>query len=291
MSRQTIRIAHSPDSDDAFMFYALATGKVDPGEFEFVHKLDDIETLNQAALKGKYEVTAISIHAYAYVHKRYALLDAGASMGEGYGPIVISSVRFPADKLARHTVGVPGQRTSAFLALKLFEPDLSHQVMPFDQIIPSVQRGQIDAGLVIHEGQLTYRAEGLHKILDLGEWWMKTTGLPLPLGGNVIRRDLGREKIQRISELISKSIRYALSHREEALAYALQFGRGLSSQQGDQFVSMYVNERTLDCKEDGRQAVQLFLDQGHKAGIIPHRVDVDFVSNSIANPIQLDKQP
>lgn len=277
MSKQTICIAHSPDSDDAFMFYALSKGKIDTGEFEFTHQLADIETLNEAALAGRYEVTAVSIHAYAYLKERYALLSSGASMGEGYGPILVSSRPFPTDELPQHLIGIPGQRTSAFLALKLFQSDFQYQVIPFDQIIPSVQRREVDAGLIIHEGQLTYRVDGLHKILDLGEWWMKTTELPLPLGGNVIRRDLGVEKIHRVSRLIQESIRYALSHREEALAYAHQFRRGLDSQQADEFVSMYVNERTVDYGEDGREAVQLFLDRGHEAGLIPHRVVVDFV--------------
>ena len=277
MSKQTICIAHSPDSDDAFMFYALAKGKIDTGEFEFVHELDDIEALNQAALEGRYEVTAVSIHAYAYLHERYALLSCGASMGEGYGPILVSSVPFSIDQLSEHSIGVPGERTSALLALKLFQPDFEYRVIPFDQIIPSVQRQEVDAGLVIHEGQLTYLGDGLHKVLDVGEWWLETTGLPLPLGGNVIRRDLGKDTIHQVSRLIKESIQYGLSHREEALAYALQFGRGLDSGQADEFVGMYVNERTLDYGEDGKKAVRLLLNRGHEAGIIPHRVEVDFI--------------
>ena len=277
MSQKTICIAHSPDSDDAFMFYALAKGKIDTGEFEFVHELDDIEALNQAALEGRYEVTAVSIHAYAYLHESYALLTCGASMGEGYGPILVSSVPFSTDQLSEHSIGVPGERTSALLALKLFQPDFEYRVIPFDQIIPSVQRQEVDAGLVIHEGQLTYLGDGLHKVLDVGEWWLKTTGLPLPLGGNVIRRDLGEDTIHQVSLLIKESIQYGLSHREEALAYALQFGRGLDPGQADEFVGMYVNERTLDYGEDGKKAVQLLLDRGHEAGIIPHRVEVDFI--------------
>ncbi len=277
MSQKTICIAHSPDSDDAFMFYALAKGKIDTGEFEFVHELDDIEALNQAALEGRYEVTAVSIHAYAYLHERYALLTCGASMGEGYGPILVSSVPFSTDQLSEHSIGVPGERTSALLALKLFQPNFEYRIIPFDQIIPSVQRQEVDAGLVIHEGQLTYLGDGLHKVLDVGEWWLKTTGLPLPLGGNVIRRDLGEDTIHQVSLLIKESIQYGLSHREEALAYALQFGRGLDPGQADEFVGMYVNERTLDYGEDGKKAVQLLLDRGHEAGIIPHRVEVDFI--------------
>jgi 1,4-dihydroxy-6-naphthoate synthase len=277
MAKQEIRIAHSPDSDDAFMFYALATEKIDPGEFLFTHHLEDIETLNQAASKGTYEVTAVSIHAYAYLHEQYALLNSGASMGEGYGPILVSKVRFPLEELSQRTVAIPGEQTSAFLALKLMEPDFQYQVTSFDQIIPAVLNGEVDAGVVIHEGQLTYRDEGLFKLLDLGEWWEETTGLPLPLGGNVIRRDLGMPAIRKISALIQESISYAFSNTEEALAYALPFGRGLDAQTGERFVNMYVNERTLDYGEDGRKAVQLFLDRGHKAGIIPHRVKVDFL--------------
>ena len=277
MAKQEIRIAHSPDSDDAFMFYALATEKIDPGEFVFTHQLEDIETLNQAASKGTYEVTAVSIHAYAYLHEQYALMNSGASMGEGYGPILVSKVRFPLEELPQRTVAIPGAQTSAFLALKLIQPDFQHRVTSFDEIIPMVQREEVDAGVVIHEGQLTYRDEGLFKVLDLGEWWEETTGLPLPLGGNVIRRDLGMPAIRQISALIQESIGYAFAHREEALAYSLQFGRGLDAQLGERFVNMYVNERTLDYGEDGRKAVQLFLDRGHEAGMIPHRVLVDFV--------------
>ena len=277
MAKQEIRLAHSPDSDDAFMFYALATEKINTGEFIFTHQLDDIETLNQAASKGTYEVTAVSIHAYAYLHEQYALLNSGASMGEGYGPILVSKLRFPLEELPERTVAIPGEQTSAFLALKLLQPDFEHRVVSFDEIIPMVQQEEVDAGLVIHEGQLPYREEGLFKLLDLGEWWEETTGLPLPLGGNVIRRDLGMPAIRQISELIHESISYAFAHKEEALAYALQFGRGLDAELGERFVNMYVNERTLDYGEDGRKAVQLLLDRGHEAGLIPHQVKVDFV--------------
>lgn len=277
MAKQEIRLAHSPDSDDAFMFYALATEKINTGEFIFTHQLDDIETLNQAASKGSYEVTAVSIHAYAYLHEQYALLNSGASMGEGYGPILVSNLKFPLEELPERRVAIPGEQTSAFLALKLFQPDFEHRVVSFDEIIPMVQQKEVDAGVVIHEGQLTYRDEGLFKLLDLGEWWEKTTGLPLPLGGNVIRRDLGMPAIRQISELIHESISYAFAHKEEALAYALQFGRGLDAALGERFVNMYVNERTLDYGEDGRKAVQLLLDRGHEAGLIPHQVKVDFV--------------
>ena len=275
--KKEIRVAHSPDCDDAFMFYALATEKIDTGDFQFRHELGDIESLNQAALDGKYEVTAISVHAYAYIHDKYALLNSGASMGEGYGPILVSSMRFPSNELAGRTVAIPGEKTSAFLALKLFEPDVNCQVVPFDEIMEVVQQEKVDAGLIIHEGQLTYRDEGLHKIVDLGEWWMELTGLPLPLGGNVIRRDLGDETIQIISGLISESISYALKNREEALVYALQFSSGLNLQQGDRFVNMYVNERTLDYGEDGRKAVQVLLDRGLEKGLLPQSVPVEFV--------------
>lgn len=276
MAKKTIRIAHSPDSDDAFMFYALATGKLDSGDFEFVHELHDIESLNQAALHGEYEVSAVSIHGYAYLHESYALLNAGASMGEGYGPILVSKMAAETE-IRDKVVAVPGERTSAYLALRLLEPDFRHRVIPFDEIIPAVIAERVDMGLVIHEGQLVYRNDGLKKIVDLGEWWQEETGLPLPLGGNVIRRDLGDEEIAQISGLIKQSIQYALDNREAALSYAGQFGRGLDAQKADRFVSMYVNQRTLDYGDDGRQAVQLFLDRGFEAGLIPERVVVDFV--------------
>jgi 1,4-dihydroxy-6-naphthoate synthase len=274
---RTIRIAHSPDSDDAFMFYALATEKLETPGFQFEHVLQDIETLNRAAMEGRYEVTAVSIHAYAYLHDRYAMLNSGASMGDGYGPILAGHQPFPPSEIRGKRIAVPGEKTSAFLALKLLEAQFAYETVPFDEIIPAVQRREFDAGLVIHEGQLSYLEEGLHKIVDLGEWWMEETGLPLPLGGNVIRRDLGEEAIRKISRLIRQSIRFALENREEALEYSLQFGRGLDRQQGDRFVSMYVNERTLDYGEDGRKAVQLFLDKGHRAGWIPHPVQVEFL--------------
>lgn len=276
MDREIIRVAHSPDSDDAFMFYALATGKIDTGEFQFVHELHDIETLNEAALQGRFEVSAVSIHGYAYLHDRYALLNSGASMGEGYGPIVVGKSSASPD-LQGQLVGIPGLKTSAYLALRLCHPEVQCRVIPFDEIIPAVQRDEVDLGLVIHEGQLLYREEGLKKILDLGEWWKEATGLPLPLGGNVIRRDLGEERIRKISSLLSQSYRYSLEHREAALEYALQFGRGLDSSKADRFIAMYVNERTLDYGEEGRRSVQHFLDRGHQAGIIPQRVEVEFV--------------
>ncbi|MFB3906316.1 MAG: menaquinone biosynthesis family protein [Acidobacteriota bacterium] len=277
MMRQTIRAAHSPDSDDAFMFYALAQKKIDTSPFEMVDELSDIETLNQAAKTGKYEITALSIHGYAYVADRYVLLNSGASMGEGYGPMVVARGGIPASRLPDLLVAVPGERTSAFLALKIAEPRIRYRVMPFDQILEAVENGQVDAGLLIHEGQLTYQNHRLQEVIDLGDWWMKETGLPLPLGGNAIRRDLGGAVIRRLSDLLEQSVRYALDHRDEALAYALKFGRGLDQQQADRFVGMYVNQRTLDYGDDGREAVQLFLDRGFEAGVIPKRVVVEFV--------------
>ena len=277
MGKEIIHLAHSPDSDDAFMFYALAREKIDTGDFRFIHELADIETLNRAAQEGKYEVSAVSIHAFAYLHERYALLDTGASMGEGYGPLLVAPREIPLAELPHYTVAVPGQRTSAFLTLKLFEPNFQYRTLAFDQIIPALQRGEVDAGLIIHEGQLIYGEYGLRSLLDLGVWWKEATGLPLPLGGNAVRRDLGEEKIRNISRILRESIRYSLEHRKEALQYALEFGRGLDPQKVDRFVQMYVNQRTLGYGEDGRRAVRLLLDRGHKAGIIPHRVKLEFV--------------
>ena len=278
--KRTIRVAHSPDSDDAFMFYALARDLIDTGDLEFVHELQDIETLNRRALAGELEVTAASIHAYAYLADTYVLLPHGASMGEGYGPRLVAREPLQRRDLAGRTVAVPGTLTSAYLALRLFEPDVQTEVVPFDEIIDHVKAGRADVGLIIHEGQLTYADEGLHLVADLGEWWAgETGGLPLPLGGNLIRRDLGPELIRRASKLLRESIAYALEHRTAALAHAEAYGRGLDPAQTDEFVGMYVNERTLDYGEDGRRAVQLFLDRGHEAGIIPHRVDVQFADD------------
>jgi 1,4-dihydroxy-6-naphthoate synthase len=277
---RTIRVAHSPDSDDAFMFYALAQNLIDTGDLEFVHELQDIETLNRRAMAGELEVTAVSIHAYAYIAERYALLPHGASMGEGYGPCLVAREPLPPDALRGRTVAIPGELTSAYLALKLFLPDVETVTVRFDEIIDCVHAGRADAGVIIHEGQLTYAAEGLQLVADLGEWWARANdGLPLPLGGNVIRRDLGDDLVRRVSRLLRASIAYGLEHRTPALAHARQYGRGLDESQTDEFVGMYVNRRTLDYGEDGRRAVQLFLDRGHEAGIIPRRVEVDFVED------------
>jgi 1,4-dihydroxy-6-naphthoate synthase len=271
-----VTVAHSPDSDDAFMFYGLASGHVDTGDLEVGHVLSDIETLNRAAFDGTYEVTAISFHAYAYLHQRYILLPHGASMGENYGPIVVAREDGPSS-LDGVRVAVPGLLTSAFLALKLYNPALDTVVMPFDEIQDAVRRGEVAAGLLIHEGQLTYQDEGLRKIVDLGEWWAgKTGGLPLPLGGNVIRRDLGPELIARVSRMLHASIKHALDNRELALEYAMQFGRGLDPAKVDRFVGMYVNNLTLGYTDQSRRAVQLFLDEAHQKGIIPNRVPVEF---------------
>jgi 1,4-dihydroxy-6-naphthoate synthase len=272
-----IHVAHSPDSDDAFMFYALATRKIDTGDINYVHLLSDIETLNRKALKGEYEVSAISIHAYAYMADRYALMSCGASMGRNYGPIVISGKPMNANSLAGKTVAIPGEMTTAWLALQLFEPNVKGEVVPFDRILEEVQKGKYEAGLLIHEGQLTYREMGLHKVVDLGEWWLERTGLPLPLGGNVIRRDLGPELMTQICSDIKKSIQYGLDHRDEGMAYAAQFSRGLDPSQVDRFIGMYVNETTLDYGADGREAVALILKEAYEKKIIPKQVPLEFV--------------
>ncbi|HET6580135.1 MAG TPA: MqnA/MqnD/SBP family protein, partial [Gemmatimonadales bacterium] len=275
-----IRVAHSPDSDDAFMFYALAEGKLDTGELRYVHELSDIESLNQRARRAELEVTAVSIHAYAYLWRDYALLGSGSSMGDGYGPRLVSLRPRPGDPRAALQglrVGVPGTLTTAFLALKLYQPDLVEVVIPFDRIEDAVHRGEVDVGLLIHEGQLTYADTGLHLWTDLGAWWLEDTGLPLPLGGNVVRRDLGPTVIDQIARDLRASIVYALEHRAPALAHAKQFNRGIGDERTDTFVGMYVNEWTVDYGPRGRRAVQLLLDRGHAAGLIPERVTVDFV--------------
>jgi 1,4-dihydroxy-6-naphthoate synthase len=272
-----IHVAHSPDSDDAFMFYALATHKIDTGDRNYIHLLNDIETLNRKALEGEYEVSAISFHAYAYMADKYALLSCGASMGNNYGPIVVSKGPLRPEQLAGKVVAVPGLLTTAFLALRLCVPEVKYEVVHFDKILEEVQKGKYEAGLLIHEGQLTYRELGLHKVVDLGEWWLEKCGLPLPLGGNVIKRSLGPRLMEQVSNDIRKSIQYGLDHREEAIDYAIQFSRGLDLQKADRFIGMYVNELTLDYGEEGRKAVRLLLSEAHKQNIIPKSVDLEFV--------------
>jgi len=274
-----ITVAHSPDSDDAFMFYALATNKVRVPGLKFHHTLTDIETLNRKAREGKgfYDVTAISFHAYPYIQEHYALLPSGGSVGEGYGPMVIASKPLSPDEVATRKIAVPGTLTTAYLALKLFAPGVETEVVPFDQIMPQVESGKYEAGLIIHEGQLMYDRHGLHKVVDLGKWWRDKTGLPLPLGGNAIRRALGKETISQVAKALKDSIQYALDHRDEALEYAMQFARDLDRALANRFVSMYVNERTVDYGEEGRRAIKLLLDEGYKARLIPHKAKVDFV--------------
>lgn len=280
---RTIHVAHSPDSDDAFMFYALAADKLDTGDLRYVHELSDIESLNQRARRAELEVTAVSIHAYAYIWREYALLGSGSSMGDGYGPRLVSSRPRPADPraaLRRLRVAVPGLLTTAYLALKLYQPEFVEVVVPFDQIEDAVHRGEVDVGLLIHEGQLTYADAGLHLWDDLGAWWLQDTDLPLPLGGNVVRRDLGEPTIRQIARDLRASIVYALEHREPALAHAKQFNRGIGDERTDTFVGMYVNRWTVDYGVRGRQAVQKLLDRGHEAGVLPERVAVDFVDST-----------
>jgi 1,4-dihydroxy-6-naphthoate synthase len=274
-----ITVAHSPDSDDAFMFYGLATNKVRVPGLRFTHTLCDIETLNQNARHGEgvYDVTAISFHAYPYIQDNYALLPSGGSVGDGYGPMIVANKTYSQSEIKRKKIAVPGTLTTAYLVLRLFAPGIETDVVPFDQIIPEVLEGKHEAGLIIHEGQLTYGRAGLHRIVDLGKWWHSITGLPLPLGGNAIRRSLGPELMASVSNALRESIQYALDHREEALAYAMQFARDLDTQLADKFVGMYVNERTLDYGADGREAVRRLLDMGHTAGIIPTAARVDFV--------------
>jgi 1,4-dihydroxy-6-naphthoate synthase len=277
---KTIHVAHSPDSDDAFMFYALAKGKLDTGDIHYVHELADIESLNQRALRAELEVTAVSIHAYAYLWRDYALLGSGSSMGDGYGPRLVSGLPRPADPRAAlqgRRVAVPGELTTAYLALRLYQPDCVPVVMPFDRIEDAVHQGEVEVGLLIHEGQLTYVDTGLHLWNDLGAWWLEETGLPLPLGGNAVRRDLGPKLTAQIARDLRASIVYALEHRKPALAHAKQFNRGIGDERTDTFVGMYVNQWTVDYGPRGRQAVQLLLDRGYQAGVIPERVKVEFV--------------
>ena len=278
-SVREITVAHSPDSDDAFMFYALATNKVRVPGLRFTHTLCDIETLNRKAREGEglYDVTAISFHAYPYIQEHYALLPSGGSVGDGYGPMIVSTRAYSQDEIKRKRIAVPGKLTTAYLVLNLFAPGIETEVVPFDQIIPEIKLGNFEAGLIIHEGQLTYDRSGLYRIVDLGKWWHQVTGLPLPLGGNAIRRSLGPELMASVSNALRKSIEYALDHRAEALAYALLFARDLDPQLADKFVGMYVNERTLDYGPDGREAVRRLLDMGYQAGIITQPARVDFV--------------
>ncbi|HEY2847811.1 MAG TPA: MqnA/MqnD/SBP family protein [Pyrinomonadaceae bacterium] len=274
---RTITVAHSPDSDDAFMFYGLATHKLETDGLKFEHTLKDIQTLNEDAKRGVYDVTAISFHAYAYIADKYALLPHGASIGDKYGPIVVSKEPREASEIGEMKIAVPGELTSAYLALRIYNKDFEHVVMPFDKIIDAVRNGDADAGLLIHEGQLFYNQMGLHKVLDLGEWWHEKTGLPLPMGGNVIRRDLGKDLMREVSKHLHRSIQYSLDNREDALAYAMQFARDMEPSLADRFVAMWVNDLTLDYGDRGRKAVRKLLDEGHKAGIIPEKVKVDFV--------------
>lgn len=275
---QEVSIAHSPDSDDAFMFYGLATNKVRVAGFRFTHTLCDIETLNRRAQdEAFYDITAISFHAYPYLQSNYQLMGCGGSVGEGYGPMIVSSRRLSVEELKHVRVAVPGTLTTAYLALKIFNPDIETVTVPFDRIIPEILAGKYEAGLIIHEGQLTYTSSGLYRTIDLGIWWRELTGLVLPLGGNAIRRSLGAEAHSILSKALRDSIRYALDHREEALEYAMQFARDLDPAMANRFVSMYVNERTLDYGADGRQAIRTLLKMGHERGIIPIAPEVDFV--------------
>ena len=277
---RTIRVGHSPDSDDAFMFYALTHDKIDTGGLKFIHQLEDIETLNRRALNNELEVSAVSIHAYTRLADHYALLASGSSMGDQYGPTVITREPATIDQLKaeKRVIAIPGTLTTAYLTLQLcFGKDVPVVVMPFDQILPAVAEGKVDAGLIIHEGQLYYGDKGLHKVVDLGVWWQEQTGLPLPLGGNVVRKDLGEETVNQIARLLRESIVYALEHRQEALDYALTFARDLDPALADRFVGMYVNEWTVDYGPRGRQAVQLLLDRAWEAGLVPARILVQFV--------------
>ena len=274
---RTLTLGHSPDPDDAFMFYALAKGLIETGDLQFEHILQDIETLNQRARRGELDITALSFHAYAYVADRYALLTCGASMGERYGPLVVASEPMILSDLPGCRVAVPGPLTTAFLVLRLAVGDFPHVVMPFDRILGAVAKGEADAGLIIHEGQLTYARLGLHRVADLGEWWYGETGLPLPLGVNGVRKDLGRPLMERIARLIRASIDYGLAHRAEAVRHALGYARDIDETLADRFVAMYVNKYTVDLGERGRQAVAELLDRAYAGGLIPHSVTCEFL--------------
>jgi 1,4-dihydroxy-6-naphthoate synthase len=278
-SPSTIHLAHSPDSDDAFMFYALADGQINTDGISYVHELQDIETLNGRALRGELDVTAVSIHAYAYLSDRYALLPHGASMGDGYGPMLVATRPMSREDIAGKRIAVPGLMTSAYLALRLYQPDFEPVVVPFDQIEAAVKNGDVDAGLLIHEGQLTYKDEGLHLVADMGIWWQKKTGLPLPLGGNVIRKDMPRDLQKKVSRHLRDSIAYGLDHRKHALDHAMRFARGLDRSKADTFVGMYVNDWTLDYGDRGREAIRLFLEEGVRSGVITRPVTVEFVDD------------
>lgn len=283
--KQVIRVGHSPDPDDAFMFHALANGKIDTGPYEFRHELVDIETLNRRAFSGELELTAVSLHGYAYLTDKYALCTCGASMGDGYGPMVVALEAHSLDRLRELTVAVPGTLTTAYLALRLcLGVDFPHVVVPFDHIFSAVEKrgyaGQgVDAGLIIHEGQLTFADRQLQLLVDLGKWWLDETGLPLPLGANAVRKDLGPQVMTDVNRLLRESIRYGLEHREEALEYALQYGRDLDRSKADQFVGMYVNDWTMDFGAKGREAVTVLLERGHRAGVIPELVRPEFVND------------
>ena len=272
-----ISVAHSPDSDDAFMFYGLATNKVRVSGLKFSHTLSDIETLNRKARESFYDLTAISFHAYPYLQENYALLSSGGSVGDGYGPMIVANKEYTVEQIKKKKIAVPGTLTTAYLVLKLFAPDIQTEVVPFDQIISQIIEGRYEAGLIIHEGQLTYAKSGLQRIVDFGKWWREQTGLPLPLGGNAIKRELGTELMREVSDALKESIQYALDHREEALEYAMQFARDLDRQLAGRFVSMYVNERTLDYGVEGRQAIARLLEMGYEQGIIPLKPQLDFV--------------
>ncbi len=278
-ARQPLLLGHSPDPDDAFMFYGLARGHVDSGRWVFEHILQDIQTLNERALRGELHVTAISIHAYPYVADKYALTNCGASMGDGYGPVVVAREPMDVASLRGKAIAVPGEMTTAFLALNLLlgKRAFEHEVVMFDKILDHVAAGRADAGLIIHEGQLTYRNHKLHCAVDLGAWWQEETGLPLPLGGNTIRRDLGRENMREVAGILEKSIRYSLDHRGEAVEYAMQWARDTSADLADEFVGMYVNKWTLDYGDVGRTAVRELLRRGHEAGLVPDAGEIDFI--------------
>jgi 1,4-dihydroxy-6-naphthoate synthase len=283
VEKKRIRVGHSPDPDDAFMFYALTFGRIETGPYEFVHQLEDIETLNRRALEGELEVSAVSIHAYAQLTDRYALLPTGSSMGDQYGPMIVCRDPFPASQLPNKSIAVPGTLTTAFLSASLYSPGpLHYTVVPFDEILHRVEAGEFDAGLIIHEGQLTFAQQGLSLHVDLGVWWQEQTGLPLPLGGNVVRKDLGPTAMIEISRLIRQSIQYALDHRDEALDYALKYARDMERDLAGRFVDMYVNHWTLDYGERGRRAIRTLLDRGVAAGIVKGPIAVEFVEDGAA---------